>query len=45
MFPLDVVLVSGRPDGVQAGMADASMGTPEKDPEDWVAPHGHQRRE
>lgn len=36
MFPLDVVLVSGRPDGVQAGMADASMGTPEKDPENWV---------
>ena len=31
-----VALVSARPDGVQRNMANASMGSPEKDPEDWT---------
>ena len=31
-----VDLVSARPDGVQRSMANASMGSPEKDPKDWV---------
>jgi hypothetical protein len=31
-----VDLVSARLDGVQRSMANASMGSPEKDPEDWV---------